>query len=323
MATIIITVNGGGFLCPESRTAKHIELATQIKTDQGLRYFRASHSTLKGLYCYLLGETRNVNECLKHQEILNALITKSVIRITRPFNVTSFFSRRPINDQALEKKINLNQYTFKQAAPTIQLLADALRSIYESSNLRVINEKLIADNKQIDMFPGEKWNAVKPFISNQKVINGIETAIARQKLGANKILTEIIRQIECDSNFRKKIDQASSMVLSVLTSPKETRHWVNSQFHRQPMGKPIKLMTFDFKIYLKALPSEIEEKLLNGPGIGSWGEGGMASVEWLEDNIEIPANSEIDLRVESHYLVKQMLFTYKDLGIENDKNVSK
>ena len=324
MSYIKLKVRSGGIYIKQKEKYLPLDLDLTADTEENSQktLFLIRESSIKGLFAYLMGETKklkaieisiepsvqNLNSTL--QAIVQA---SSYKKISEP-HVTTFFERKDThNKQSKFKpnpKINLYQHNFETADHTIRLLQTPLNNIIKNSEQSlgdihsVFKNFIVKSNtKEYEKIKNdtEKLDLIK--IPESALKKGIEVALQRIKdqKPISSMVIKLIEQISflcaTEKKFFEKIKNNKYGKFSVFTDLSNTKHWVNTEYHSIVRGTPAFIACVDFDIFLsqeafKETQSsdsftweEIVQKLKNGPNIARWGEGGVVLLSYHLDEM--------------------------------------
>ena len=271
------------------------------------------------MFSYLIGETKKITAIKKSAEpaikklnlTLDKIIKASKYKKVSEPHITNFFERKDTHRKKTNfispPSINLWQYTFKEADPTVKLLEKPLNNIIKTSpnyleEIRSFFKDHEVNNKKekegYDKVKDEKKKLDLEKIPESKLKKGISTALKR--VDENKpISSKVIALIEeicslCakDRKFYEDIERSEYGKFSIFTDLNSTKHWVDKEYHSIVRGTPAFIACVDFDIYLsegafkenKNFDSftweEIVNKLKSGPNIARWGEGGVVFLDY-------------------------------------------
>lgn len=331
---------GNGYIYPsdwKEKKEKEIKFASYSAGDSQKVLELVKDSSIKGLFSYLMGETKRVTEIEKSCEssvkklnlTLNKLLQSSYYKKTSEPHVTTFFERRDIHKKNIvyDQKVNLKKYNFQTADPTIKLLEKPLKNIMkkEISSLEDIRslfkENLINKNNETDyellIKKSKKLEKTIKKIPNNKLKEGIKTALNRvdKKKEISSKVIELIEKIvdlyQTDDSFRKDISNSNRGKFSVFTSLGNTKQWVDKEYHPIVRGAPAYICCLNFDVYISETAfmrnqssdsfswEEVVNKLKAGPNLARWGEGGVVFVDYSGlDEIGCPWNKKDKMFIE-------------------------
>ena len=322
MSYIKLKVRSGGIYIKQKKDFQPIDLHLiphpEYKNQKVLSLVR--DSSLKGLFSYLIGETKKVTEIENSSEslvqklnvTLNKMVKASAYKKVSDPHVTIFFERKDTHKNKSKFKtapsVNLYQHTFKTADPTIQILEKPLKNILQSRCTSLGDIHNIFKKHVIKSDEQKKYAQLKDDI--EKIIHKLEKIPRSQlKIGINTALdrvrdekpisTKVINLIKeicslCPENkdFFEKIKNSNYGKFSIFTDLKNTKHWVNTSYHSIVRGEPSFIACVDFDIYLSEEVfkenqnsthfnwEEVMNKIKKGSSIARWGEGGVVFIDY-------------------------------------------
>ncbi|MDE0118850.1 MAG: hypothetical protein OXM55_02440 [Bdellovibrionales bacterium] len=287
-------------------------------------------SSIKGLFSFLMGETGSIkntiennrnSEVQKLNATLNKIVEKSAYnKILEPY-ITTFFERKDIHTQNIvfDPNINLYQYNFERADPTIKLFEKPLKNLFKIESLGVINKgfqdsKITNTNSEYERLKPPSCNNIPDYGIGQKMKSYFNKFKDKQKPIYSKTL-ELINETNSlcltDIKFRVELEESNYKKWSVFEMPSQTRHWVNKNYHKIVRGTPAYIACVDFDVYLSESIflennnskffswTEIVNKLKAGPNIARWGEGGIVFIDYSGlDEMGCPHNQKDQMFVE-------------------------
>ena len=337
MSYIKLKVRSGGIYIRQKKDFQPIglDLMTHPENKGQKVLSLVRDSSIKGIFSYLMGETKKIKEIANNTELsiknLNLSLDKMVQasaykKISEP-HITTFYERKDVHTKQIvfDSKINLGQHTFKTADPTIKLFKKPLKNIFKTESLGEINKGL-QNSKIINTNP-EYSNLKPPDCKNipsmgigQKMRIYFEKCKKKDKPIYGKTI-ELISETNSiclkDIKFKKNLENSKHKKFSVFEMPSQTRHWVDEKYHKIVRGAPAFLACADFDIYLSdgvftenqssnhVTWEEIIDKIKKGPNIARWGEGGIVFVDYSGlDEIGCPQEGKDTIFVEMNALRK-------------------
>jgi hypothetical protein len=296
MSYLKIEVRGGGLVIRNE--SWELKMATTPNAEFGNVLELVRSSSIKGLWSYLLGNTEklfsydenmNVKKMLISDPYIDELASKSILKIRKKPHSTVFFARKDLHSKTSaysdNPTVNLRLYSFEESDPSVKLFRPALELLCSSNNLFIINKYFIDNGKRLEFKPGE---TILPNIDNipdskmgDKIRGYINEDVESKKIYSKAVfdLIEITNQLCAkDIEFKNKFSDSGVSKFSVFTSPTQNKHWVNKKFSSIVRGEPLTLICLDFDIFVPYPSENIITKLTQGPFIGRWGEGGVASL---------------------------------------------
>lgn len=98
------------------------------------------------------------------------------------------------------------------------------------------------------------------------------------------------------------------------TSLDQSRHWINQNLGMHVRGAPAYLLNLDFDLYFENLTSSQYQRLLNGPRMAYWGEGGVAKLSFIDGTLPSKAEikfSDFENSIRNLYSIKSLFYHTK------------
>ena len=191
---------------------------------------------------------------------------------------------------------------------------------------KIIDKKTENKEKFEDLKPAIKQileNHFNKKFKNKKVIDGLIIALKKiidEKPISSKVIKlieEIYKLVDTDPAFADKIQKLKKFQFSSFTNLGQTKAWVDPKHYPVVRGTPAYIACVDFDVYLSDSNfvennnselfswEEIVNKLVSGPNIARWGEGGVVFIDYSGLNeMGCPYNKKDQMFVEIQALRK-------------------
>ena len=360
MSYIKLEVRSGGIYIRQEDNWKPIQLDLihHLEDSQQKILSLVRDSSIKGLFSYLMGETKKLKKIENSPESsikkLNLTLSKMVQasaykKMSEP-HVTIFFERKDVHTKKIivDPNANLYQHTFETADPTIKLFEKPLKNIFKTESLGEINKgfqksRITNKNIEYDNLRSSDCKNIPDVGIGQKMRSYFEKFKKKGKPIYRKTI-ELISETNSiclkDTEFKKELKNSKYTKFSVFEMPSQTRHWVDKKYHKVVRGAPAFLACVDFDIYLSRggfaenqssdhfAWDEIMSKIQNGPNIARWGEGGIVLVKYYLDEMGCPHDKKDAVFIEMDALRKAGIKikkydweTEKSKKTKNKKNI--
>ena len=280
MSYIKLEIRSGGIYIKQKTPHTHIDLNLSPHPEDNSQKVLSliRESSVKGLFSYLMGETKKVKDIENSDDpsiqslnnSLNQILESVAYRKRSEPYITTFFERRDSGSFVPNPKINLYQHNFKTADPTIKLLKapleniiklplQSLGDIHSYFKNSVINYEKQKDKYELLIKKANKLDKEldqKISKANQALKKGIKIALKRisdKKPISWKVIAlieEIYDLYSKNPDFNNETQNSKSGKFSVFTDLSNTKHWVDTKYHSIVRGKPSFLAKADFDIYL-------------------------------------------------------------------------
>lgn len=302
MAYLNLAIKSGGIV---SKAADwQLNMETELAEDQQkLRLIR--FSSIEGIWAYLLGYTCKIKDNREHLELdldWVWLCKNTKIQITREPFASTFFSRKDFHfdksQYPINPSVNLSNFNYSDADGTIQLLYPILKKMTGSGNLSDIHAHF--DDKKFKKKKKDVPDLIRPDVSalpNSKMgkamkkyveeIFDSETYDKAIFLRALELIQNTTNEIQSNKNFSDAFEIAKESKFSCFTtSLNQPRHWIKAEKQSYVRGEPKNLICVDFELIIESKPSEsVVNRLLAGPLLASWGEGGFGILKYNSANL--------------------------------------
>ncbi len=140
-------------------------------------------------------------------------------------------------------------------------------------------------------------------------IQKVKTADRPISVEVSNLIYETVVEVSKDKIFYEIFKDSKAGKFSCFTSSlKQTRHWISADKYSLVRGEPKQLACLDFDLAVADPPRGVAKRLMCGPMVASWGEGGFGILQY--------APAEI---LKDHYEKIKVLLTYKELRRMNLK----
>lgn len=300
MAYLNLSIKSGGLI--SKAAGWELNMGTElVENEQKLRLIR--HSSIEGIWAYLLGYTCRVKDNmdkLKFDQEWLWLCKNTKIKVTRlPFG-TTFFSRKDLHfdksKYSLNPSVNLKGLGYDDADASIRLLFPILKKMTGSEDLGVIHsyfddkeykkKKENIDDKSrpdVSLLPLSKMGK-----SMRKYVEEVYDSNSYSKnifVRAIELINNVIFEIQSNDNFNQAFKAAKESKFSCFTSSlNQPRHWIKSEAQSFVRGEPKDIICVDFDLVVEERPPvSVVNRLLAGPMVASWGEGGFGVLVYDSD----------------------------------------
>lgn len=322
MSYLQLPIRNGGIISKASEWLLNMDTEL-VDGENKLNLIRLS--SIEGIWSYLLGNTFKVND---NRDVLNKdrdwvwLCENTKIDIiSAPFS-TIFFARKDLdnnkNQYTLNPSVNLKGKSIQEADPSIKLLLPVIEKMTDSKDLGMIYDFFSSKEHRVKV--EDKSSLDRPFIDD--LSDDSKMAIAMKAyirnvfdetnydkpvyIRAIELVRNTIEEYKTNIKFRIDFKASKSAKFSCFTSSlSQPRHWLDPQSQSFVRGEPKTIINIDFDLIIDVLPEKsLVTRLLNGPMIASWGEGGFGILKYSENN-DLPSVTNGDAK----------LLSYKDLRL--------
>ena len=245
-------------------------------------------------------------------------------KMTEP-HITTFFERKDTHSKesnfSPNPSVNLYNYSFQEAEPTLKLFEKPLKKIFKTNCLGKINEefrnsKITPETQEYKNLKTPKCNNI-PDTDLGKKIKGYFDKIKTKKnpKPIYKKTIEIINEANSlclkDTKFKEEFEKFSNSQFNNFEVGHKKKQWLDKNYHPIVRGTPAYIACVDFDIYLSELAfienqnsdhftwDEIVDKIKQGPNMARWGEGGIVFIDYSGlDEIGCPHENKDAIFVE-------------------------